>query len=173
MIQEIISLLKSYVTAFIHNWEMQACLLCLIALLSEVTGISLALMYIFFAVLFIDFVLGLTMAIKCHSFSSTNFKKGIVKIVLYVFYIILMSFGDRVFQEVFLLPTQRHYLAMWLTASIVFTELLSIIKHCRAIGLPIPRSMSFILSKAQKSFDLTVSESLECNPNKEICNDKS
>ncbi len=161
MIQEFISLLRSYSTSLFHDWEIQAVIFCLIGLLSEFTGISIVLVYIFFAALLFDFLLGIATALKYKAFSYKNFKKGITKIVFYVFYIILMSWGDRVLHEVFLLPQEKYYLAMWLTASIIFTELLSIIKHCSMLGLPIPSSMFFILSKAKKSFESSVSQNLE------------
>ena len=54
-----------------------------------------------------------------------------------------------VFQEVFGLDEKEHFLATWLTASIIFTEISSIIKHCLRLRFPVPDGLIAINNGAK------------------------
>ncbi len=171
MIQEIFSSWKMYSLSLINNWEIKSCFVFILGCLSEFTRLPNVILDVFFASLFIDFILGVISAIRLKLFSFCKFKRGISKIALYVFYVILMTFGDKVFQELFSLEVGKHYLALWLAGSIILTELLSILNHCRMLGLPIPSSMALILTKAKENLDCSKFEMSNKNNEKKVFDD--
>ncbi len=164
MIEDFMTVWRTYSRALFQDWELKALVSLIMTTISSFTGLSLVISHVFLAVLFFDFLLGVACSLKFHSFSYFKFKMGISKIVVYVFYVILVSWGDKVFQEIFLFPSEKHYLAMWLAGTIIFTELISILGHCKMLGLPVPESMSFMLKKARQSLD---SSTLNFMENKE------
>lgn len=138
MVGNVISEWKYYTIALLQDWELKTFLGFCITCVADMTGISYVLAQIFLGVMLIDFILGVYVAIRFRHFRCYKVKKGVSKIALWVFYVILMSWGDLVFQEVFGLDKKTYYLATMLTASIIFTEISSILKHCMRLKLPIP-----------------------------------
>lgn len=141
MVRDVISEWKYYTVALLQDWELKTLIAFCVTCVSTWTGISYVLAQIFLASMLIDFVLGIYVAIRLRHFRCYKVRKGVSKIALWVFYVILMSWGDMVFQEVFGLDEKKHYLATMLTASIIFTEFSSIIKHCQRLKLPMPDAL--------------------------------
>ena len=141
MVRDVISEWKYYTVALLQDWELKAFIAFCVTCVSTWTGISYVLAQVFLGVMLIDFFLGFYVAIRFRHFRCYKVRKGVSKIALWVFYVILMSWGDMVFQEVFGLDEKKHYLATMLTASIIFTEFSSIIKHCQRLKFPVPDAL--------------------------------
>ncbi len=150
MLRATISDWKYYSLMLMEGWEIKGIIACSTGFLSELMGISPLFAKILVISMIIDFFLGMYIAVRNKNFRCNRLKKGISKMGLWVFYIILMSWGDSVFQELFGLKEDANYLAMTLTASIIFTELSSIIKHCQRLNLPMPETLLFIHAKAKR-----------------------
>ena len=144
MVRNVVTEWQYYSLALLENWELKLVISFCASFVVDVTGISYVLAQIFLASMLIDFLLGLYVAIKFNHFRFYKIRKGVSKIALWVFYVILVSWGDFVFWEVFNIDGEKHYLATWLTASIIFTEFSSIIKHCHRLQLPIPDALILI-----------------------------
>lgn len=132
---------KYYTITLLQDWELKTFLSFFATSVVNWTGISYVLAQVFLGVMCIDFVLGLYVAVKFKRFKCYKLRTGVGKIALWVFYVILMSWGDVVLHEVFGLDEKTYYLATMLTASIIFTEISSIIKHCQRLRLPVPNAL--------------------------------
>lgn len=180
MVQNVVSEWKYYTIALLQDWEVKAIIAFCVTCVSSWTGVSYVLAQIFLGTMLIDLILGVFVAVRFHHFRCYKVKKGVSKIALWVFYVILMSFGDVVFQEVFGLDEKTHYLATMLTASIIFTEISSIIKHCQRLRFPIPDALitmnngakGVIMQKIKVFFKVNSGECKEGKYEKRGDNDK-
>ena len=165
MVFDTIEDIKEYSLALITGLELKVFYGFVVVYLADYTGLSKAILHIFFLVLVFDFALGFFKALKEKRFVVHSLTRGMAKIALWVFYIILMSYSDRALYEIF--GVHNYMLAKLLIVSIIFTEISSILRHCQDLGLPIPEGLllmgeggkNFIISKIKNIFSSSKSGS--------------
>ncbi len=92
----------------------------------------------------IDFLLGISLALKMGRFSSAGLRRGFVKLALYALLICAVSVPENEFFG-------TSYATRAVTGLIVLTELISILENMTLLGLPVPFSRQLMKMVADKA----------------------
>ena len=103
-----------------------------------------------FGMLTADLVLGLWSAFSTGRFSYVILERGIIKFPAYAVYIILASVLQRTVSQAFgaVVPLLDMFLAY-----LVFTDAISVLRHLKELGLPVPPLLEAIAQRGRKKIE--------------------
>ena len=124
----------------------------------EALGLPIDLVWVLVGLFVGDFVLGIWLAAKRHTFSLSKFARGFAKIPVYTLLLVVGWLCQYVLQAVL---GQTVPAPMWACGYLAMHDALSCLAKCDALGLPVPKLFKRILRRISLATEAHVEKALD------------
>jgi len=124
----------------------------------DALGLPIDLVWVLVGLFAGDFVLGIWLAAKRHTFSLSKFARGFAKIPVYTLLLVVGWLCQYVVQAVL---GQDVPAPLWVCAYLAMHEALSLLTKCEALDLPIPRFLKKVLKRLNSGLEKKVEGALD------------
>ena len=135
----------------------------------ETLGLPIDLVWCLVGLFVVDFVLGIWLAFRQHSFSLTKFARGFAKIPVYTLLLVIGWLCQYVVQAVL---GQNVPAPLWVCAYLAMHEALSLLTKCEALDMPIPGFLKRVLKRLNNGVEKKVEQALDVIDPKETKEEK-
>lgn len=153
------TLFDNYILAALNDSVLKAYFSGFLVTFSEFFGADWWVIESLFLVIFVDFILGITYALKTrHSLDGTKLHEGLVKFLVYIIFIILAWYLDQL--TAYILHIHVPVLA-FLAGYQALTEVKSISKHLSHFGFKMPAVLNRAFTLTEQKLDHNLETAFE------------